>query len=199
MSAPPRDPIPTLSSLDLVIDTERLRLRPYTEADAEALWPYVSDPELPRLMTWAAHADPGVTLSWVRSRIQGLADGTAMTWIIELAGEVVGTVGLDGISWQVAAVRVDQAELGYWLAARVRQRGLMTEAARAATRFGFEVLGLHRITVGAFAENAASRRVIEKIGFRSTGRRPDDLWRDGRWYDHERFELIASEWAALPK
>ena len=52
------------------------------------------------------------------------------------------------------AWRVDRAELGYWLAPALWSQGLMTEAAhRGGDASAFETLGLHKITVGCFAEN----------------------------------------------
>ena len=70
----------------------------------------------------------------------------------------------------------------------------MTEAAHAVVKFGFENIGLHKITVYCFVENAASKRVIEKVGFRHVGRLEEDLWRDGRWHAQHRFELTSQEW-----
>src|SRR5204863_5466253 len=114
---------------------------------------------------------------------------------IEVEGRAMGTIGLDGIQFELRAWRVDQAELGYWIAPPLWGRGLMTEAAQAVMRCGFETIGLHKITVGCLADNAASRRVIEKLGFRLVGRREDDVWRDGRWWSVLRYELTASEWS----
>jgi ribosomal-protein-serine acetyltransferase len=62
-------------------------------------------------------------------------------------------------------------------------------------RCGFELIGLHKVTVGCIAENAGSRRVIEKLGFRPVGRLEDDVWRDGCWWSVLRYELTASEWS----
>lgn len=64
-SPPPRIPIPRLDELDLVIATARLRLRPLDERDVEDLWPLVSDPDLPRMMIWAAHTDRSQTLAFI--------------------------------------------------------------------------------------------------------------------------------------
>jgi ribosomal-protein-alanine N-acetyltransferase len=61
--------------------------------------------------------------------------------------------------------------------------------------FGFDRVGLHKVTIGCFAENTASRRVIEKCGFRFIGRREDDVYRDGRWHAHLRYEMLSSEWS----
>ncbi|MHB8876639.1 MAG: GNAT family N-acetyltransferase [Myxococcaceae bacterium] len=55
------------------------------------------------------------------------------------------------------------------------------------------------MNVGCIADNAASKRVIEKLGFRAVGVQRDHAFRHGRWWDHLAFELTAPEWAALPR
>jgi ribosomal-protein-alanine N-acetyltransferase len=193
MSAP-RPTIPKLARLPLVIETQRLQLRPFTEDDIEAVWPTVSDPEFPKYMSWHAHTDRASVRAFVERITAAIADGTGATWAIVRDGRAVGCIGLDAITWEMRAWRVDRAELGYWLAKAEWNQGLMTEAARAIVRFGFETLGLHKIGVGCLVENEASRRVIERVGFRYVGRLEDDVWRDGRWWSHLRFELTAQEW-----
>lgn len=193
-SPPPRTPIPDLSKLPLVIETARLVLRPWTADDVDAIWPVVSDPEFPRLMSWAAHRDPAETREWIERVSHVLPSAEEVTWAIEHEGKAIGAIGLHEITWQVRALRVDRAELGYWLAPASQRRGLMTEAVQAVVRFGFETIGLHKIIVRCLAENVASRRVIEKAAFRWVGRAEDDIWRDGTWHAHLGYELTAPEW-----
>jgi len=194
-SPPPRSPLAKLDELDLLLITGRLRLRPFREADVDDLWPYVSDPELPRMMSWTAHTDRSQTLDFVRFVIEGFAKRTTVAWVIEYAGRAVGCVNLEGIQFELRAWRVDRAELGYWIAPSLWGQGLMTEAARAAVHAGFDLIGLHKVTVGCLVENIGSRRVIEKLNFRPVGRLEDDVWRDGRWWSVLRYELTASEWS----
>jgi ribosomal-protein-alanine N-acetyltransferase len=163
--SPPRPTIPKLARLPFVIDTQRLQLRPFTEDDIEAVWPTVSDPEFPRYMSWHAHTDRASMRAFVKRVTAAIADGTGVTWAIVRDGHAVGCIGLDAITWEMHAWRVDRAELGYWLAKTEWNRGLMSEAARAIVRFAFETLGLHKIGVGCFVENEASRRVIERVAF----------------------------------
>jgi RimJ/RimL family protein N-acetyltransferase len=192
---PPRTPIPRLDALDLVIATARLRLRPLEDRDVDDLWPLVSDPDLPRMMIWAAHTDRSQTLAFIQSTRDALAQGTGATWAIEVDGRVAGTIALGDIRFAHAALRVDRAELGYWIAPALRGAGLVTEAAHAVVRCGFETIGLHKIQVHCIEENAASRRVIERLGFRMAGRQEDDVWRDGRWWTTLSYELTAPEWS----
>jgi ribosomal-protein-alanine N-acetyltransferase len=195
LSAPPRAKIPTLSELPLVIETPRVKLRPQVESDADAFFPYVSDPELTRMVTWAPHTEIAQTREWLTKAGEMVAAGTDMIWTIEHEGAPVGCLGLHGITWALRALRVDRAEMGYWIARPFWGKGLMTEAATAATRWAFETLGLHKVTIMCFEANVGSRRVIEKIGYRFLCRAEDDVWRDGQWHAHLRYELISSEWA----
>ena len=194
-SAPPREKIARFPELDLALVTARLRLRPIQESDVDDLFPYVSDPALPRLLSWHAHTDRSQTLEYIRHVQAAFAGNTAVTWVIEHGGRAMGCVGLDGVEFQLRAWRLDRAELGYWIAPTLWGQGLMTEAARAVIGCGFEVIGLHKITVGCIVENVGSRRVIEKLGFRAVGRCEDHVWRDGRWWSVLRYEMTASEWA----
>jgi RimJ/RimL family protein N-acetyltransferase len=193
-SAPPRSPIPRIAELDLVIETARLRLRPFTERDVDDIWPFVSDPAFPAKMSWAAHTDRSETRAFVERANRGIADNTGATWAIEHAGKAVGCVGFHDICWQVRALRLDRGDLGYWLAPALWGQGLMTEAAHAVVRYGFDTVGLHKVTVSCLAHNAPSRRVIEKVAFRYVGRSEEDIWRDGAWHAHLRYELTAPEW-----
>ncbi len=197
MSAPPRSQIPTLSELPLELTTKRLTLRPYTLDDVDALWPHVSDPALPRFMSWNTHESKDVTHEYLESCIHGRERGVGVVWAIRHAGEFVGAIGLEGIKFQVAAWRVDRAELGYWTGIPFQRKGYMMEAASEIVRFGFETLGLHKITVGCFEENEASRKIIERLGFRFIGRQEDDVWRDEAWHTHRRYELLASSYSDI--
>jgi ribosomal-protein-alanine N-acetyltransferase len=178
-----------------VIETPRLVLRPLTDSDLEDIWAHASQPELSKYMSWSAHRDREQTRVWLASQIEARHHGTDIAWAIEHGGRAAGCIGFHDIQREFRAWRVDRAELGYWLATPLWGQGLMTEAATAATRWGFETLGLHKITIGCIEENEASRRVIDKLGYRYLCRYEDDVWRDGRWWAHLRFELLANEWA----
>jgi RimJ/RimL family protein N-acetyltransferase len=192
--SPPRPTIPRLAELDLVLETQRLRLRPFTEADVEDIWPVVSNPEFPRQLSWAAHGDRSETLGFIQAVNKGLEQNTGVVWAIEQAGRVIGCIGLDAITFAMRAWRVDRAEIGFWLAPDQWNKGLMTEAAHEVVRCAFQTIGLHKVIGRCLAANDASRRVIEKLGFRCVGRLEDDVWRDGRWHSLLRYELTAAEW-----
>jgi ribosomal-protein-alanine N-acetyltransferase len=194
MAVVPRVAIPRLDELHLVIETQRLKLRPYVEGDVEALWPSVSDPELSRQMSWSAHADREETRAYIRSTADDIRENRGVVWGIEHEGKVIGSVGIEDITWQRAALRFDRAELGFWVAKAWWGKGIVTEAAHAAVKFAFDTIGLHKVNVHCFAANAASKRVIEKLGFRFIGRLEEDAWRDGAWHAGLAYEMTSGEW-----
>lgn len=184
----------------LSLDTPRLRLRPLALHDAEALWPYVSDPALPYHMTWEAHRDLAETRAFLAACEASFADGTGAAWAVcARDGALVGVCGLHDITRQVRAWRKDVAELGYWIAPPHQGRGYVTEAARAVVDDAFARLALRKVAVGCIADNTASRRVIEKLGFRFVGAQRDHCFRHGRWWDHLAYELTAPEWEAAAR
>jgi RimJ/RimL family protein N-acetyltransferase len=79
---------------------------------------------------------------------------------------------------------------------RGRGRGVGTEATRLIVGHGFERLGLHRIQLEVYADNARARRVYEKVGFVVEGVRREVQRRDGAWADEVIMSILDREWAA---
>ena len=90
------------------------------------------------------------------------------------------------------------ATLGYWMGEEFAGRGLMTEAVGVLLPFFFETLALHRLQAAFLPHNQASRRVLEKNGFREEGYAEHYLQIDGRWADHVLFALTRERWDARP-
>ena len=78
----------------------------------------------------------------------------------------------------------------------VRRAGLMTEAVGVVIPFAFDTLGLHRIHAAFLPTNTASRRVLEKNGFREEGYAENYLQIDGKWCDHVLFGLTRERYDA---
>lgn len=88
--------------------------------------------------------------------------------------------------------------LGYWMGEPFAGRGLMTEAVGTVLPFFFQTLALHRLQAAFLPHNAASRRVLEKNGFREEGYAESYLQIDGKWADHVLFALTRERWEARP-
>jgi ribosomal-protein-alanine N-acetyltransferase len=91
------------------------------------------------------------------------------------------------------------ANLGYWMGEAYAGRGLMSEAVGALLPFYFDTLGLHRLHAAFLPHNIASRRVLEKNGFREEGYAEHYLQIDGKWADHVLFALTRERWDARDK
>jgi ribosomal-protein-alanine N-acetyltransferase len=152
-----------------VLETERLVLRPWAAEDAEALFEMCSDAEVMRFIgdgrPWA-----GVERAreWLARKVAAYAGRDFGKWAVieKESGRLVGSCGLDPPSESMPEV-----ELGYLFARDVWGRGYATEAAGACVRFAFDELKLPRVVAGVAPEHAASRRVLEKLGFACEGLR----------------------------
>jgi ribosomal-protein-alanine N-acetyltransferase len=172
----------------------RLRLRPIALGDAEALWPYVSEPEISRYMSWAPHRTLDETRAFIADVLRRIDVGANATWVVLVDGGVAGIVSLIAVMRSHRALRYDKAELAFWLGAPYRGRGVATEACTLAMRYGFETLALNKITVAHVAQNDASHELIERLGFRRVGVERRHFCKGGVWFDHVGYELLAQEW-----
>lgn len=122
--------------------------------------------------------------------------GTDYTFFVFIdkdgAEQLVGGVTLSNVRRRAAQF----VTLGYWMGKPYAGQGLMTEAVGAIIPFCFETLGLHRIHAAFLPGNTASRRVLEKNGFREEGFAENYLQIDGKWADHVLFGLTRERYDA---
>ena len=109
-----------------------------------------------------------------------------MAWIIEYRRVIVGQVTMGGIAY--GSLR--SAYIGYWIDERFSRRGIMSLSVAMVADFAFRTLRLHRLELNIRPENAASRAVAEKVGFRLEGFRERYLHIDGDWRDHVSYTMF---------
>jgi ribosomal-protein-alanine N-acetyltransferase len=80
--------------------------------------------------------------------------------------------------------------LGYWMGERHANRGYMSDAVRTLVSYTFDTLRLHRIEAACLPHNAASTRLLEKVGFSREGYARSYLCIDGRWQDHLLYAMV---------
>ncbi|WP_420481617.1 GNAT family N-acetyltransferase [Actinopolymorpha pittospori] len=132
-----------------------------------------------------AQARAGICLPFVVTYTEPPAPPGPRVEIERLVGQLtVSGITLGSARW---------AQIGYWVDQAYAGRGIMPTAVALAADHCFFVLGLHRIEINIRPENAASLRVVEKLGFRPEGLRPRYLHIDGDWRDHLAFALNAEE------
>ncbi|MBQ9195746.1 MAG: GNAT family N-acetyltransferase [Clostridia bacterium] len=143
----------------MILETERLILRPWQESDAEECYRYAKDPRVGPMAGWLAHTSVENSRQIIR---EGLSGPEIYAIVSKETGLPVGSIGLHHNDLAVAE---DEAELGFWVGVPYWGRGIVPEAARAVLRHAFEELGLARVWCGYYDGNEKSKRVQEKLGF----------------------------------
>jgi RimJ/RimL family protein N-acetyltransferase len=183
-----------LEAVTWPVRTDRLTLRPATIEDLEATWRIRGREDVSRWLTRAP-----TSLEEHRSHFEQ-PESLAKTVVVVRNGEVIGDLMLQvEDAWGQAEVaeqaRGVQAELGWVLHPDHAGRGYATEALRELIRLCFDVLGLRRVAAYCFADNAASWRLMERVGMRrETYTVRDSLHRSGVWLDGMGYALLADEW-----
>ena len=177
-------PTPTLR-------TERLRLRPFTDADASDLFALQSSAEVLRYWDSPPWSDPSRAERFIAACGQLADEGTGARLVIERAsdGAFIGWCSLT--RWNPDH---RSASLTYCLHEAAWGQGYATEAVRALLRWAFDTLDLHRVQAEADTRNAASARVLEKLGFTREGTLREDCIVNGVVSDSWVFGLLAREW-----
>ena len=168
-------------------------LRPISRRDRDA-WTRVRAANRDWLAPWEATPPrdlaPPVSFAAMVRTLRGQARrGQLLPFVITYQGELVGQLTIGGVTYGSLC----SAHVGYWVDSRVAGRGIMPTAVALAVDHCFLVLRLHRIEVNIRPENAASLRVVEKLGFRDEGLRRGYLHIAGQWRDHRTFALTADE------
>jgi RimJ/RimL family protein N-acetyltransferase len=182
----------------IVLETERMLLRRFTEADAGLLAALYGDPRVMRFITLQppslAEIESEILPAYLRE-YRELADGLGSFAAIEKAtGQMAGRFSLKPAnSYGLAG----GTELGYQLYPAFWGRGLATEGARALIESAFGRLHLDRVVATTMADNAASWRVLEKCGMRRvrTFYYPDADLMPGAEHGDFVYELTRDDWA----
>lgn len=166
----------------------RVRLRPLRRREAAA-WSALRKRNAEWLVPWEAtppggpptfRADLATYLVMVRSLGREARAGRALPFAIHYDGVLVGQLTVSS----VIRGSLESASVGYWVDQRIAGRGVMPSALALSVDHCLGPVGLHRIEANVRPENTASRRVVEKLGFREEGLRRRLLHIDGDWRDH---------------
>jgi len=177
------------------VRTHRLLIRPLGEPDVDALVSYRSRPDVCRCVP----VEP-MDAETVRARLESHwskltleKEGDFVTLGVELAatGELVGDVMMH---WSSDTHR--SAEIGYVFHPAHSGHGYATESAHRLLHVIFDDLGLHRVTARVDARNAASARVVTRLGMRREAHLVENEWFKGCWSDELDFALLDREWEA---
>ncbi len=160
-------------------------VRGLRESDVPAIVAACQDPEIPR---WTRVPSPYTAedarqFLAIAAREAAAGDGVALA-LADGDDRLIGTVGL-------MDVRDGSGEIGYWIAAEARGRGVAVRATVLLRDWAHAELGLHTIEVLPHRDNAPSRRVAERAGFSDTG----ELRRIGRMPPGRQEGYVVYRWS----
>ena len=177
----------------LNLETPRLLLRPFADADLEAFLAYRSDPEVARYQSWETPYPRAVAEEFVRrmKNMTVLLPGKWLQLVVERLGQpgVVGDVTLHLLDRH-------QAEIGFTLARAFQGNGYASEAVVRLLDYVFDEMQLHRVSATCDAANLASVRLLERVGMRREGHFLDHSWFKGAWCSEYLYAILRREWIA---
>jgi len=145
----------------MILNTERLILRPWEEADAEDLYKYASHSDVGPIAGWPVHT----SVENSRETIKGvLSEPNTFAVVLKETMKPVGSIGLMIGGKSNIGLPDTEGEIGYWIGVPFWGQGLIPEAMRELMRYSFEELNLNVIWCGYFDGNIKSKRVQEKCG-----------------------------------
>lgn len=173
-------------------ETERLLIREYKRSDISDFIRVAEQPEVYATTYGIPHIYPKkMALKTLRFIRQGIKDGSSYEFAVILreTGEYIGNVGIINVN-----VPHRRADISYYTDKNYRNYGYTTEAAAEMIRFGFEELGLHKISGLYMSVNPASGRVMEKLGMKYEGLLRCHMLKDGIFYDIVRKGILRDEY-----
>lgn len=180
-----------LSLKPVRLETERLVLREVELDDVPAMQRYAGDPEVCRYMLWGPNTleqTRGFCMSQLDIQRSRDRQDYELAVIEKASGDLVGGVGL-----RVRNTLQREGDVGYVLCRDRWGQGLAAEALGAILRFGFGVLGLHRVWATADARNVQSTRVMEKAKMRREGLLEKSLYLKGAFRDIALYAILEDE------
>ena len=183
----------TRSTWPVTLSEPPVELRPLRYRDARA-WDEVRRRNRDWLVPWDATSPvPGAAPVSFRGMVRRYnaqaRQGEALPWVLAVDGDLAGQVNVGGIVRGSA----QSAHIGYWIGREFAGHSYVPTGVAMAIDYCFGALRLHRVEINIRPENAASLRVVEKLGLRPEGTRAKYLHIDGDWRDHLCFAITAEE------
>jgi RimJ/RimL family protein N-acetyltransferase len=172
------------------IESERIRLRRFTEADLLPFLAYLNDPLVARYQTWESYTEQQAAgVIEEQKNLEPGVPGKWFTFAAELKDEglLIGHVALKMQDHQ-------QAEIGFTFARPYHGKGLAFEATSRVLDYLFTELSLHRVTAIADCENERSVALLRRLGMRQEGHFIQNIWFKGKWGDEYLYAILPEEW-----
>jgi RimJ/RimL family protein N-acetyltransferase len=174
------------------LESERVLLRRFTEADLPPFLAYLNDPLVARYQTWESYTEQqALAVIEEQKNLDPGVRGKPFTFAVESkeGGSLIGHVALTmQDEWQ------QQAEIGFTFARASQGKGLALESTTRALDYIFDELRLHRVTAITDCENERSVALLNRLGMRREGHFIQNIWFKGKWGDEYLYAILREEW-----
>ena len=174
------------------LETARLILRHFTDADLVPFMAYRNDPDVARYQGWERISEAEAHTFIAEQKL--VQPGVPGQWFqIAITLKETGTLVGD------CALKIDehderQTEIGYTLARAYQGKGIAAEAVSRVLDYAFRTLELHRVIAVTDCENTASVTLLERLGLRREGHFIQNVWFKGKWADEYLYAVLQDEW-----
>lgn len=174
---------------------ENLDLRLLEFSHAEAMYQTIENNRdyLSKWFPWVENSrSPEDSKNFIVSELQRFAKNNGFSAGIFYEGNYIGSISFHDINWNAK-----MTSIGYWISSEYQGRGIMTSCCRTLLNYGFGTLGLNRIEIRARTDNAKSRAIPIRLGFKEEGILRQVDFNHDRYYDHVVYGLLRDEWTEL--
>ena len=180
------------------IESDRLVVRELSEGDREGLMKFVREPEQLRYMLFSMKT-AGDADGFIGLAKKTAVDAARRDYYMAVDAKTESGRGYIGSVSLMGDEEGASAELGYFYHREVWGKGYAVEAARLLVDFGFRKLGLHRVWGKCHSENAASARVMERLGMVREGILREHAWMGDHYRSSLVYGILDREWEALKR
>jgi len=170
----------------VIIKSKKFILRPFRKGDEKSLIKHINNRTIAKNTLRIPYPYKLKDACWWINRnlkLNRKKKKTEINFAITANREVIGGIGLDRIYGHCA-------EIGYWLGKKYWGQGIMTEAVKLVTKYGFEKLGLRRIYAFTFPLNKASAGVLKNAGFKYEGKLRKHVKKGNKFLDDLLFAKV---------
>jgi RimJ/RimL family protein N-acetyltransferase len=176
----------------MILETERLTLRPICLNDSEKVFQYRSDSKTNKFQGWIPKKIDDVHY-FIKVRVSPLIDQNG-TWfqfvvILKQNGELIGDIGLHFFDKENK-----QVEIGCTLDKKYHGKGYATEAMNEVLKYLFNVLNKHRIIASIDPKNKSSIKLVKRLNFRKEAHFRESIFSNKKWTDDLIYAVLKREW-----
>ncbi len=170
-----------------LLETDRLILRELCLNDAEDIFEIYSNEEVMKYFGKNTYKKLSEAELMIELCIRAFKDKEGIRWglVLKSTGELIGSAGI----WRIIKKHL-RGEIGYDLKITHWNKGIMTEALRAVTEFGFNKMNLHSLEANIDPDNEASRKLLGKTGFSKEGYFRESYFQEGKFTDSEIYSML---------